>query len=197
MHLHKWNPNNPFFATDFRPEFNTSESWEFDVTGIEGSQANLAFSGIEQLPEKLDVYLIHKETGKTVNLRETDSYSFPGVGAYSKFEFIVGLTDFVHEELIRINTPIHFKMENNYPNPFNSSTTMTVSIPRRSEVELIIFNLLGEKICTLIAGDVEAGNYQFVWDGRNESGTNVSSGVYFVRLHAEKFTAMKKLLYVR
>ena len=80
----------------------------------------------------------------------------------------------------------------NYPNPFNSSTTIRFSIPRSGEVSLKIFNLLGEEVATLVLGDREAGTHAVQWDASGQP-----SGVYFYRLESGSFLQSKKLLLIR
>ncbi|MFQ5583347.1 MAG: FlgD immunoglobulin-like domain containing protein, partial [Calditrichia bacterium] len=78
--------------------------------------------------------------------------------------------------------PGKFVLYQNYPNPFNPSTTIRYQLPRSSEVALDIYNLLGQKIESLVDGWQAPGEYHVQWDGRSEKGTVVSSGIYIYRL---------------
>ena len=84
-----------------------------------------------------------------------------------------------------------------YPNPFNPSTRITYSVEYESRVTIEIYNVLGQKIMTLVDGVVEAGSHVKVWDGRNSSGVNAAAGVYFATLHTREKNATIKLLLVR
>jgi hypothetical protein len=88
-------------------------------------------------------------------------------------------------------------LDNNYPNPFNSQTTIRFGLPERAEVELAIFNLAGQKVATLAQGPFEAGSYTLSWDGRNEQGQSVASGLYVYRLITGSVTQIKKLTLLR
>lgn len=80
--------------------------------------------------------------------------------------------------------PTEFAVSPNYPNPFNPSTTISYQLPQGSEVTLEIYNMLGQKVRTLVSGRIAAGSYLAVWDGRNDNGAEVGSGIYFYRFHA-------------
>ncbi len=85
-------------------------------------------------------------------------------------------------------------LHQNYPNPFNPSTTITYELPRTSQVKVAIFNLLGERIRTLVNQRQTAGQHRLHWDGRNEFGMSVPSGVYLYRLRASEFVQTRKMI---
>jgi|GEM_PF-3115399 len=93
--------------------------------------------------------------------------------------------------------PTEFFLAQNYPNPFNPTTTIEFSLARRSQVELQIFNLSGQRIRDLLATDLPAGNYSIVWDSRSETGELVASGVYFYRLVAGDFVSARKMILLK
>lgn len=87
-----------------------------------------------------------------------------------------------------------YKLEQNYPNPFNPSTTIRFSIPNHEAVNLSVYDVHGRLIKTLIAnGEHQSGTYQIVWDGTNDAGQRVASGIYFSRLNAGTFVASSKM----
>jgi hypothetical protein len=90
--------------------------------------------------------------------------------------------------------PDDFVLLQNYPNPFNPMTTIEYSIPTRSHVTIEIFNVLGQKVRTLVDEIKSAGSYQIEWSGDDHSGRSVSTGVYLYRLKADDFVQMKKML---
>jgi hypothetical protein len=95
--------------------------------------------------------------------------------------------------------PAVFFLADNYPNPFNPSTTISFGLPRDTSVRLEVFNLLGQKIRVLLSGPQQAGYKQVIWDGKNATGQPVSSGVYFYRLTTGdgSFEQTKKMLMVK
>jgi hypothetical protein len=78
--------------------------------------------------------------------------------------------------------PTNFSVEQNYPNPFNPSTMITYTIPESGVVNISLFNSLGQKVATLFTGESAAGKHQINWNGKNQFGNDVSSGVYFARI---------------
>ena len=93
--------------------------------------------------------------------------------------------------------PEEFTLQQNYPNPFNPETVIRYQLPQDSEVKLSIYNVLGQKIRTLVNANKEAGYYDATWDGRDNAGQQVASGVYLYRLRAGEFTEVKKLMLLR
>lgn len=84
-----------------------------------------------------------------------------------------------------------------FPNPFNPSTTISFSIPTVAHAELNVYNIRGQKVKTLVSGRLEAGHHQFSWNGKNDVGENVSSGVYIFELQAGDGIQGNKILLLK
>ena len=106
------------------------------------------------------------------------------------------ITTGLHDDLTK---PVQFSLEQNYPNPFNPTTTIRFSVGGNSlvRVTLSIYNVLGQKVKTLVDDYRRPGVYSVQWDGCNGAGSLVASGVYFYVLHAESFVKTKKMLLLR
>ena len=89
--------------------------------------------------------------------------------------------------------PTEFALKQNYPNPFNPSTTIRFDLPVRARVTLTIYNMLGQKVRTLVSGQIVAGRHQVVWDGNDSHGLRVASGIYVYQFKAKDFVASRKL----
>lgn len=89
--------------------------------------------------------------------------------------------------------PSGFVLNQNYPNPFNPTTTISFSLAERQEIDLSIYNLLGQKIKTLFSGPESAGQHSVKWDATDDSGQKVASGVYFYKLIGEAESASMKM----
>ena len=89
------------------------------------------------------------------------------------------------------------QLNQNHPNPFNPSTTISYSVPRAGVGELAVFNLRGQKVRTLLSGDFAAGPGSVVWNGRNDDGRQVSSGVYFYRLNVAGDSQVKRMVMLK
>lgn len=99
-------------------------------------------------------------------------------------------------ELSSEELPTEYGIEN-HPNPFNPSTEIKYQLPQLVEVRIVIFNVLGQEVRTLVNGKQEAGRYTVQWNGDNEQGYKVPSGMYFLRMKAGKFIANRKLLLLK
>jgi methionine-rich copper-binding protein CopC len=93
--------------------------------------------------------------------------------------------------------PEEFKLSNNYPNPFNPTTTINYQLPKSSKVVITVYDLLGHRVKTLVNKNMEAGYYSVIWNGKNESGKTLSSGTYFYHIKAGKNSATKKMLLMK
>ncbi len=99
----------------------------------------------------------------------------------------------VNEGLI----PMEYSLSNNYPNPFNPSTTISYGLPQQSDLSLIIYNIMGQEIMRWDEQNSQAGFYQKIWNGRNKFGVPVVSGVYFYRIIAGDFVQTKKMVLLK
>jgi len=93
--------------------------------------------------------------------------------------------------------PEEFKLEQNHPNPFNGDTWITYRLPKSSEATLRIYNSLGQSIKTLVAEKKPAGIHQVRWNGRDDSGKQVSSGIYLYQLQVGNDISLKKMLLIQ
>jgi hypothetical protein len=91
------------------------------------------------------------------------------------------------------NAPNTFALSRNYPNPFNPSTTMNYQLSHASDVSIVVYDLLGKEIRTLVEGKMQAGTYTVSWDGTNNAGLHVSSGMYFCKMVSSGFTKIQKM----
>jgi hypothetical protein len=95
------------------------------------------------------------------------------------------------------NVPKQYALLQNYPNPFNPTTNIRFALPRESYVTLIIYNVLGQKVRTLVDNVRAAGIYDVSWDGRDAGGNSVGSGMYFYRLESGQGAIVKKMLMLK
>ncbi|WP_456407149.1 alpha-amylase family glycosyl hydrolase [Caldithrix abyssi] len=94
-------------------------------------------------------------------------------------------------------TPEEFTLAQNYPNPFNPSTTIAFYLPTTEEISLRVYNMRGQLIKELISGRLNSGWHKIAWDGVNQAGNTVASGVYVYRLQAGKKTRLRKMILLR
>ncbi|HDS74581.1 MAG TPA: T9SS type A sorting domain-containing protein [Firmicutes bacterium] len=126
------------------------------------------------------------------------------VGSEAELLRISGLTGAPEVVSVMLNNtpamiaePLSFQLRQNAPNPFNPSTTIAFTVPEAAPVTLSIYDANGRLVRTLLKGEREAGFHEIVWDGLDNSGRAVASGMYLYRLTAGDNTAARKLLLVR
>jgi len=95
------------------------------------------------------------------------------------------------------NVPVDFRLSQNYPNPFNPSTTIVYSLPQSEYVTLKIYNLLGHEVKTLINGVENAGSHSVLWDGTDNFGSKVSSGIYIYSIRYNDKLMTKRMMLVK
>lgn len=93
--------------------------------------------------------------------------------------------------------PSSFAIHQNYPNPFNPTTTIGFELPSSSHVSLVVYDVLGRRVTSLVDNTMRAGVHQVVWNGKSTSGSSLSSGIYFVQMRTDSFTATRKMMLVK
>jgi flagellar hook assembly protein FlgD len=98
--------------------------------------------------------------------------------------------------------PETFSLKQNYPNPFNPTTSIEFSLPVAADVELVVFNILGQQVASLINGQRAAGNHSVLWNANDSKGMKLSSGIYFYMLKASgidgnEFQEIKKMVLLK
>ncbi|MDP8204943.1 MAG: C25 family cysteine peptidase [Candidatus Tenebribacter mawsonii] len=94
-------------------------------------------------------------------------------------------------------TPIMNKLHANFPNPFNPTTTISFSLKEAGNVDLDVYNIKGQKVKTLIHANLPAENHQVVWNGKDDSGKSVSSGIYFYKMKTASYTSTRKMILLK
>ena len=93
--------------------------------------------------------------------------------------------------------PDVFALHQNYPNPFNPVTTIRFDVPQESHIRMDIYNILGQRVRTLVNSHMQAGYHATRWNGTNDMGKPLSSGMYIYRIHSSEFTSVKKLVLMK
>ena len=97
----------------------------------------------------------------------------------------------------KIDKPDHFTLSQNYPNPFNPTTRINCYIPSTGKVRVRIFNINGSLIKEIYAGEKEKGQHVFMWDGKNNHGSQVASGVYLFNIRFDNLQSTKKIILLK
>jgi hypothetical protein len=134
--------------------------------------------------------------GGTVDTADNALYApISETGVYAAFttNIITDVEDEEHGEIL----PYKFELSQNYPNPFNPATTIEYSVPSRTDITIEIFNVLGQKVRTLVNETKSAGSYRIEWNGSDDAGKPVSTGVYLYRFSAGEVVQTKKMLLLK
>ncbi len=201
-----WNKNNPdpnnnHYGQIFRGKLRTHVS--FDAENISGGSPltvtfkNNSFEGIQTY---------HWDFGDGQPSTEKNPvHTYQNQGVYSVTLTVTGPAGSSSEKkinLVRAGEPSSVKVEHNYPdnfvlyqnfpNPFNPSTNIKFDIPEETDVSLKVFNLLGEKITTLLNETLKPGSYEVYWNA-----IGITSGIYYYKLESDKFNAARKLILLK
>ncbi|MFA7418408.1 MAG: FlgD immunoglobulin-like domain containing protein [Melioribacteraceae bacterium] len=155
------------------------QDW-YVVTSIENGKVRIAAAGLTALKEgtfaSIELTLSNKEAVVSVN-----------GNALLNDDVNASLNAKVRE------IPSEFALSQNYPNPFNPTTSIKFSVAQDAKVNLVVYDMLGQRVRTLVDGIQEAGFYTVRWDGSNDFGSKVASGIYIYRLQAGSFVSTMKM----
>lgn len=126
-----------------------------------------------------------------------DAENFLVAGTHGRSMYKLDLTQIIDIPDNRKISLKDFCLLPNYPNPFNPITTIKYELTGNHHVKLKIFNILGQEICMLVNSAQSAGQYKVLWNGRNQKGKEVSSGVYLYRLEVNGYAQTKKMMFVK
>ncbi len=196
------NQNSDFnFSSDIRSTDEFNGVWNFRLRGKGHSKPVVVTSKITtSLPSMLVVKVVDIPnrtiydqfllTGITVNEKLTEGYDM---------KLIAGDQDYIEETVQKIlsEIPEDFSLSQNYPNPFNPLTRIDFTLPRSGDVSIVIYNLKGQQVKTLVAEKMKYGFHTITWNGLDQFGRSVSSGVYFSEMRARGFRQTKKMLLLK
>lgn len=188
------------WAGNFKPLGEAGQQWDLLVEGPERDQA-ITIDLLEKgtIGENNRLYLLDMDyryiltpVNGRVQIRLTDQ--FP----QRRLRVIVGDETYANQHNDGISlVPLDYELAQNYPNPFNPETRIRYQLKKLTDVRLEIFNILGQRVRTLVDGQQDGGQHVLLWNGQNDAGFSVASGVYLYRIQAGSFTATRKMILVR
>ena len=101
------------------------------------------------------------------------------------------------QEDVASSLPTHFRLMQNFPNPFNPTTNIQFEILERTDIKLELFDVMGKNVATLFKGSKNPGLHQIKWNGTNDQGQLLSTGIYFYKLTSKNLTQARKLLFAK
>jgi hypothetical protein len=185
-------PSYKYLMIDSRNEIGEGQIYDLQVKNLSGKPSSIQIKGTENFGLK-EVYLLDLRLKKSYNLKLQKKIDLNSLHMSYEFKLVIGSKDFV-EQINFSHTPEEFKLYQNYPNPFNPSTIIMFDLPLNQNINLFIYNILGERIKSLFSGNLEAGRYEFGWNGTNDSGINLPSGVYIYSMEGTDIKFSKKMI---
>jgi hypothetical protein len=169
------------YFKEIRTGVTPTDWWGYQITQV-GSAVDWVPTW--PLPEATDM----KYTNASLKTGSTDGLP---IGDPNWF----GITTAVAKTSAKV--PTAFSLSNAYPNPFNPTTNIAFTVAKSENVRLVVFNILGQQIKTLVNGVMKAGSYTATWNGKDEFGSSVASGIYFYRLESQSFNSTKKMILMK
>ena len=151
------------------------------------------------IPKDFQIWFLDKDRLLSIPIYENKLNILLPQSGNGNYRLIVGNEEFAkkHSENIPL-APLEYSLSQNYPNPFNPSTSINYQLKELSTVTMEVFNILGQKIKVLIDNQVEnPGQYRVIWDGTNQTGNRVATGVYIYRIRANSFVSSKKMILMK
>ncbi|MBT3501169.1 MAG: T9SS type A sorting domain-containing protein [Candidatus Marinimicrobia bacterium] len=202
--------NSPIRGIEFILEFNPSLINVLSPT-LPLFQENVMLSYTEIEPGKLKVLAANLEGGQieaiqstfmtipvqfTGDERDVANVSIDGINLAGGNGSLIKFVTRTNSSEVKV-IPGEFALHQNFPNPFNPSTEIQFDLPEAGNVYLAIYNLMGQKIRTLSSNEMTPGYHAIVWDGTNDMGSQVATGMYFYSIQTSEFHATKKMLFLK
>ena len=195
--------NNPIKACyDIRPGIDTTY-WDFTVSSYNYGNQNCTINwDLKDVHDNVQLTLINKQTQTEIDMQAVNEYSITtplGSGLQTMdFQIFAVRVDLIAAGINPVETtPVRFSLSQNYPNPFNPSTTIQYNIEKNDLIQIHIYNMQGSLVKTLWSGEKPAGSYQVRWNGTDEMGRVVASGIYIYKLVSGAKTISKKMLLLK
>ncbi len=183
------------------------------------SQNSIVLNWSKPVDKDFQYFEIYRDSVSNINLSQTKPIAFATSNTYSDTKVFTGktyyywiaavdfsgnqssisspinitITDVAQENLI----PKNYALLQNYPNPFNPTTIISYDLPKSSAVKLVVFDILGREVATLVNDFQSAGSHKAEWNGKNDNGIDLTSGIYFYSLEAGSFKSVKKMIYLK
>jgi hypothetical protein len=178
------------FQAPFVNGIDTEKIWHFKLACPTTNPISIALTG-NNLPDNYTVRLYLDEQGYTMQ-QGTNWIVNPSPGTYNG---IIKVTNYPVSNNDLVQSPISALIV--YPNPFNPSTTIAFSTPKSQDVKVDIYNLKGQKVCSLHNGVLAGGEHKLVWDGKDNTGRTVSSGIYFTKINSGSYKRSLKMILMK
>ncbi len=191
---------NKLYARNIKPYSLEGTFWNLKLTSVfKNKNINLRFDEKISLPENFNIWLIDLQTKHSIPLINNSSVVNMGEYAERKLRLIIGSEEYAKNVSENISLlPDEYQLYQNFPNPFNPETNIYFTLKENSIVTLEIYDILGRRVKSLISNEqMNAGLQNIKWNGADQSGNKVASGIYIYRIKANNFSSSKKMMLIK
>jgi hypothetical protein len=182
-------------AAEYRSAGQEGHTFDLSLQGAPGQVVELRADGVASFVGQ-DVVLVDPMTGRAYDLQAHSTVKVRPAAKEMKLKLLVGSAAFVDRAQSAV-VPTTLQLLPNYPNPFRARTTLEFTLPKRGDVRLEVYDVLGRRVRTLVDRSYDAGRHTVRWDGRNDTGQAVASGIYLGRLKVGDQRHVQRLVLVR
>jgi len=196
-----WKKYGGEYSGDYRPENAGGHIWQAVIqTRNIGGEVKIEFRGLETVPEIQEIRFVDESLNRIIDPRVDGAYRYPVMGTETarRVQIIAGKMEYVEKQTDSIvRNPEDLILYPNYPNPFNNMTMLRFGLPETSSVSLRVYDIIGREVRTLLSGSrMQVGIHEVLWDGRNNNGKYVGSGIYIVILRCKVGWMRQKVVLV-
>jgi len=187
-----------WLGVDIRPAVGEGQEFELVLKAPAHRLVEIKAEGLEAFPDD-QVVLIDVSLVKFYNLHERRTLQLQPQEGYSDYRVVVGDAEYI-AEMKEKYLPQRYWLSQNYPNPFNPETSIEYILPVTHDgglVRLVVYDLLGQKVRTLVHSLQSSGIYRVWWDGKDDFGRPAASSVYFYQLTAREYIQTKKMVLLK
>jgi hypothetical protein len=181
--------------SDLRPAGQSGQSYNLTLQTEPGKTLSLDVEGLDQFSGQ-EVQLYSQSEARTIDLRATPSPELTPANGEGSYVLLIGDASYVDSKRADL-TPQELQLRQNYPNPFQGKTTVSFALPEDSDVEVVVYDILGRRVRTLVDDKRSAGVHEVQWNGLNELGQPVASGMYIAQMTAGNTTRTIKMTVIR
>ncbi|WP_457652167.1 T9SS type A sorting domain-containing protein [Rhodocaloribacter sp.] len=197
-------PDRRRLAADLQPLRKDGHVWDFELglriddKGEAGShRVEVALEESGTRPDGFEIYVFDRDRRERLPLRADRFTVALRAGEIRHFRLVLGTESFAADAGEGAAAPRRFALEPAYPNPFTDTVILPYQVGRSGRATLSIYNMLGQRVLDLVAGEQTPGVYEARWDGSDRAGRPAPSGLYFYRLVADGFSATRPVVLVR
>jgi hypothetical protein len=182
-------------AAEYRSAGQAGYTFDLTLASEKTTPIQLQAEGLDAFSDR-HVLLINPSTARTYDLHDRPTVTIRPDAQTTPLKLVIGDEAYAESAASAI-VPQALELRPNYPNPFRGQTTLEYALPEQQAVQLVIYDVLGRRIRTLVQEEQRPGLHRVSWNGRNDAGQPVSSGVYLGRLTVDGQTKIQRLVLVR